>query len=612
MIKKHFPAYCILFILLLCTWFMVTERWNGHGGAYWKEQLNTSDAKGYYAYLPECFLKQDLSDQDPEQVYVNQTRYGKGVNKYFIGNALCWSPFFGGAVAYTHLSGEESDGYTEAFKKSISIAALFWLGIGLFCLAEVFKMLGIGEIIAGITLLLITLGTNLFYYATLQPTMSHLYSFTMLCALLCFGIKYFRTGKLLYQILFLLAFSMSMLIRPVNMIWIILLLPWLGGGFRPLWQRFFRGRALLFSVLIPALFIFLQCGAWYLQTDHWFVQTYAGEGFYFLHPELFQVLFEFRKGWFIYTPIAFLALAGLYPLFKKDTYAGICLFLALLVHTYLTASWWSWSFADSFGHRAFIDLYTLVAILLAYSLQFIPERIAVILPKLSRGLIRVVFIGIGGLLLALNLVQTYQAEVEILHQNSMDWERYQYIFLKTGDRYIHCLGGNSDLMPYTSSDPEVIYSVDTDFSRPLAGWTIMEAKPSSLTGNKPALHFKGNEFGVTFELPSSPDLSTCQKLFAHISITRYEPVANSSSGCLLVKDILDPQNKSEYYYAFRINNTPSSTDGNLRTFQYDEEIPCFKNPGSKLRIYLWNQQKQEFYITHMKVEILRIAPDPLP
>ena len=605
---KHFPRISIVFILLVCCYFMVSERWNGNNGTNWKYQFSTCDGRGYNAYLPQFFLKHDLGHQDEKEMYVNKTQYGKYVNKYFIGNAICWSPFFGAAAVYTHIRGEQSDGYTGAYCKIISLAALFWLGLALLCLVEILKMMGIRDLVIGLTLIFISLGTNLFYYSVLEPTMSHLYSFSTLCCLICFGMKYFRTGRSYFLWLSILAFCLSVMIRPINGVWIVCLLPWIAGGFAPLREKLLNIRVILMGAVCLGFFMFLQFGAYYLETGHWLVRTYVGEGFRFLQPELIKVLAGFRKGWFIYTPLALVAMTGFIPLWRNDKRAAYSILLALILHIYIIASWWSWSFADSFGHRAFIDLYGLVAILLACSLNYFPDYLSGKIKWLDSVSVDFVFISFCVILMTFNFIQTYQFDKGIMHVNSMDWKRYKYIFLKVAPEYENCLGGNSDLLPYSSRKPELIYSSDNDFSHPLPDWNVL--KPESLHG-KFALHFNGEEYGAVLTVPLQKELCDCNKLFARISITRFEPGRNSANGCLLVANSQNTAKQNEYYYAFPINNQPADTEGSLQTFTYEEEIPCLKAADSHLSLYLWNQKRQNFYITHMKVEIFKIIPDSM-
>jgi hypothetical protein len=601
---KHLPKISIFLILLVCGYFMKTARWDGYGGTNWKEQFSSDDSKGYYTYLPQFFIKHDLRNTNPALPYINKTKHGLA-NKYFIGTPIFWSPFFGAAYTYTKVKGETSDGYTEPFKKMISIAALFWLCIALFCLSETLRMLHFSNLVNAFTLVLITLGSNLFYYAVLEPTMSHLYSFTALSALICFGLKYFQTERKLFLVLSTLAFALGALLRPTNVIWMVCLLPFLAGGFPTLKEKILKRSVLLIAIPLLAVFIFIQCGVYYLATGHWFLKTYAGEGFYFFHPQFIKVLIGFQKGWFIYTPLAAIAMTGFIPLYPRNKTAFYSFLIALLLFIYTIAAWWSWSFADSFGHRAFIDLYPMVAILLAYALSFIPGMIAQKLKFLNETDSRFLFHSACCICLGINLIQTYQFYNHILHYNSMDWKRYQYVFLKTSPNYVNSLGGSVDIMPYSTKKPVRIYQSESMFSSAHPDWTTL---PLNSFNGKPALHFKGEEYGATVVVPTSVRVDSCQKMFARISITRYEGERNSSSGVLLVANIQNSKNEHEYYNSFPINDEPADREGDLSTFHYTVEIPGLKDKNAKLAFYIWNQQKQDFYLCDFNVEIEQIFP----
>ncbi len=101
-----------------------------------------------------------------------------------------------------------------------------------------------------------------------------------------------------------------------------------------------------------------------MQSGSWVVWSYAGEGFYFTRPAIAGVLFSYDKGWFIYTPVAFISMIGFFPLWKVNRSATISIGLTLTAAIYFTAAWWCWDYANSFGMRPMIDFYALVAVCL--------------------------------------------------------------------------------------------------------------------------------------------------------------------------------------------------------------------------------------------------------
>jgi hypothetical protein len=150
----------------------------------------------------------------------------------------------------------------------------------------------------------------------------------------------------------------------------------------------------------------------------------VNENFNFLQPELFNFLLSYRKGLWIYTPIAFLALLGLLPLFKKSSFVGLAVSTAIFIYYYVLSSWWMWFYGGSFGMRAAIDAFPLLIILLAHFIQFLSPKI------------RIPFALLLLACLTLNLIQTYQYTHWILPWDNMNKEKYWKIFLQTSNDYI--------------------------------------------------------------------------------------------------------------------------------------------------------------------------------
>jgi hypothetical protein len=98
---------------------------------------------------------------------------------------------------------------------------------------------------------------------------------------------------------------MIVLIRPVNAM-VIFGIPFVLGNFREA-GSFIRKIVDKPAITILAsgffiLILAIQLILWNYQTGSFFIWPYKGEGFDFLNPHIYGVLFSFRKGLFIYTP----------------------------------------------------------------------------------------------------------------------------------------------------------------------------------------------------------------------------------------------------------------------------------------------------------------------
>jgi len=395
-----------------------------------------ADAQGYYGYLVALFLEHSFNWEQVissyADVYFNgsaadftvDTEAGR-VNKYFAGTALLLLPFFALSCVAASLFGFPVDGYSLPFQHGMIIASVSYSVFGLFLLSRFLQSKGISWSNAIVVILTCFFGTGLFYYSISEPVMTHVYSFFVFSAFLLQATRMFAkpTGK---RILILaVIFALIVLVRPSNGI-IVLSLPFLAGGLGSflglLTDKTFL-KALLPAFVVVGAVIAIQLAVYWFQVGKPIVWSYKGEGFNFSDPETINVLWSFKKGFFIYTPWALLGLVGLVVLAFRKTAEAVWLWLFLAVSVYIISCWWNWYYGSSFGMRAMIEYLPFFAFGLAFLLQ-----------KTS-GLAKGVIVLIAVMTVPINLVQSYQYNKFILHWDQMDAERYWQVFLKTDKKY---------------------------------------------------------------------------------------------------------------------------------------------------------------------------------
>jgi hypothetical protein len=313
--------YCLACFMLA---FFVSNRLFRGDLAGWK-LIISSDGLGYYAYLPALLIDHDVTYQkvtQREQKILGRNRYtpsyleksgDRVVNKYFAGEALLLFPFFLLATFFSWIGGIEISGYSFFYQLFTGLGALFYLFIGLYYLRKILHFLKIQPILTAILLVTIVLGTNLFYYSMWQPCMSHVYSFFAINGFLWFSCRTIRDPKIKFIMLAGLFLGLTVLIRPTNGI-VIFLLPFLvttkeeALGLTGFLNK--NKQAVLLFLGVFTLLMSIQFILWHIQTGHWFIWSYKDEGFHFRNPQFENVLFSYRKGLFIYTPLILLALLG--------------------------------------------------------------------------------------------------------------------------------------------------------------------------------------------------------------------------------------------------------------------------------------------------------------
>jgi hypothetical protein len=305
----------------------------------------------------------------------------------------------------------------------ISISALFYLLIGLVFLNKTLNFYQISEKQKSLVLIASVFGTNLFNYVIVEPGMSHLFSFTFVALFIYYTKVYFTTFNTKHFLMlgFILAFII--LIRPINGL-IIFSLPFLAGNTTILKQGFLQILKskiyLLLGISIFLAIISIQFIYYKIATGSFLAYSYGEEGFDFLNPHMIDMLFSYRKGLFLYTPLFLLSLAGAYYLWQssKFQFFAIALFLFLLV--YVFSSWWMWYYGGSFSARVFVEYIPFFMILLAIALQQLPSN-----------LIRKIFTSLIIFFILLCQFQTYQYRYYVIHWSDMTkemyWDSYTHI-----------------------------------------------------------------------------------------------------------------------------------------------------------------------------------------
>jgi hypothetical protein len=238
------------------------------------------------------------------------------------------------------------------------------------------------------------------------------------------GLLYYKKSTI-YKISALLGFLL--ILRPINGICVFLIF-FLADDFENLkvfFKKLFKNYIdIIIGSMIILGIISIQLILYYIQTGVFLLKSYKGYESSFLHPFMCKVLFSYRKGMFIYTPIIFFSFLGILT-FYKNLYKLITLSIFFIFIVYVISAWKIWHNADSYGMRKFIEYYGIFALSLGFFIQFIKKY------KFLKVFIYFIF----SILIIHNFIQIHQYRKYIIHHNSMDKLKYWEVFWKTGDRY---------------------------------------------------------------------------------------------------------------------------------------------------------------------------------
>ena len=158
-----------------------------------------------------------------------------------------------------------------------------------------------------------------------------------------------------------------------------------------------------------------QAATYLVLNGHLGPHSSVGRKMNWMAPHALEVLFSPRHGFFVWTPLALIAIAGLVVLFippeggnyidpvgsafRRKRQVAACLLLMVALQIYVGGSVESWTVAGAYGQRRFIALTAAMVIGLA-ALQYGLKRIAARPPSRTR-------VGVSGLLWGVAALAVY-------------------------------------------------------------------------------------------------------------------------------------------------------------------------------------------------------------
>jgi hypothetical protein len=558
----------------------------------WQNEVLSSDGRGYYAYLPSIVLFQDLSYEKNKLAIEQQLGYemshhciledekGNRFNKTFPGVSILQLPFFLLSIVVAWLAGFPVNGYSEPFLIGIQLSAWLAALVGFYAIRKSLTHFGLlcrdTVLVAGLTVL----GTNVFYYATAVPSMGHVYSFMLLSLFLYTSIQVAKIGQLKQWLLLGFIIGMIILVRPTNVV-VLLVFPFVWYWFNPS-IKWWKGMWLKRQYVVVALIAFSGVVSilpllWFAQTGQWLVWSYTGEGFYWLSPQPIKVLFSFRNGLFIWTPIALLSFVGWWYGWKKldNKWSGLWLVAYFVLNLYIISAWWTHYYDGGFGHRVYVDHQFFTAFLLGLSVLYASKYI------------RITLISVSVLLVGLNIGQAIQLNKGILPQDYVNGEMYRLLFLKFDDKWKGECNATLDCRQFGKV-------VQTDYLRPINDQLELE------------IHFsRDRAFGgdVHYEVPRLDETTV---LFLEVKYDKYRISEEPFNEVLFVVDGINEHEETVYYEARPLYHIRSEAYQHWKSLNLTLQLP--KHQVSQYKFYIWNSGQRAFKVKNIDLRIHHIRP----
>lgn len=544
---KQLPAFfnrynTVILICIIVIPTLIYDRINRWGyvtrpKGIWTETIN-SDGCGYYEYLRSIFIyhdfsyhyigtKEDITNRSNISSYYLSNINGHKVNRYFAGTALLVSPFFLIVLAVEKLFHASVTGYEMPFQLATSIAALFYLVLGLYWLKKLLTLNKVRNEIILIVSVAYVFGSNMFFYLTRSPMMSHMYSFSVLIGFMYYFKRFSLEKDPRLLIILSVLIGIALLIRPTNAM-IILVTPYICGtwqSFKDTFLSFFKKPGyLLSSILIVLLLVFVQLYFYYIQTGHFIVWSYQGFYFDFLKPHIREDLFGYNKGNFVYVPVTFFSIVSLLYFVRKNVFQFVTGILFFLVIVYVFSCYSMWNNGASYGIRFLIDFYGFLALQLALFLSRIEKYKSYFYSYLFLILLCIIY----------DQIQIYQYNKYILHHVDMNKERFWEVFLKTQHRYY----GIFYTPQFDSSKVDHSYTYNFDFDKDSTLHDLKNVTFGYITNNSSRLaKVDRDHSGFTYKVYLHQFCSQNTPMFIHVKMGVYQ--VNKRNNCSLQLRVRD-------------------------------------------------------------------------
>ena len=572
------------------------------------------DVLGYYLYLPFTFIYHDLGLQHKEildgliETYKSTSPFyqatmassGNWIMKYSSGMAILYSPGFFVGHIWALLTDFPADGFSLPYQISLIANGTLFFFIGQYFFRKVLLNL-FNDKITALVMLMFYFGTNLYSYTAWSAEMPHSYIFTLYTLIIWFTIKWHKSYKFKNIIGLAVTIGIATLARPTEIISIFIPLLWnvtnkqsLKNKYKLLYSNW---KQLLIFTIILLLIGAIQIVYWKIYSGKLIYYSYVnpGEGFEFLWPYTLKVLFSFRKGWFIYTPLMIFAVIGFIPLYKKNRGLFTPLIIFLFINLWIVSSWSCWWYAQSLGQRALVQSYAIMAIPFGFFVSSLKSKSVWI--KFVFGLLGLFFI-------ALNLFQGWQLRNGVISGDRMTFEYYVRTFGKTTaspeDKKLLLINRFFGGVKETIKD-ESKFSKKNVYSNSFEG--ISKAHRCDSLSHKGGYSIRMDSsisFSPSFKAKYK-DITNKYYAWVRASVWVYPIYEIKETPTLLVVTFLH-KGKAYKYRTIDLRNEKLKLH-QWNKISLDYLTPEVRSSNDELSVYIWNRGKKEIYFDDLEVVV---------
>ncbi|MBD2766895.1 hypothetical protein IC235_03190 [Hymenobacter sp. BT664] len=602
-------SYSLVVLVTLFLLMLQARLWAPYWDTHNVQAILTWDAMGYYLYLPAKLIYNDLAylrfvpdimrEYSPSSSFYQAFQVPDGpegalVMKYTCGLAVLWTPFFWLGHWAAGWLDYPQDGFSAPYQVAIAFAGLCYGLLGLGLLRRVLLRY-YSEVATTLVLVTLVLGSNYLQYAVFDSAMAHTYLFTGYALLLWLTVRWHERPSRGRALAIGLTLGLLILIRPSEAVAGVLPLLWgvtsLTAARQKLQLLLTRWPDVLLLAAGALLGVLPQALYWYWATGHFLFYSYGDQHFSFLRPHTWEVLFSFRKGWLLYSPLLLLPVAGLVVLWRRQRTLAVPVLAYFLLNLWVVSAWDIWWYGGSLGQRALVQSYAVLALPWAAALNWLlaPER---------RALVQGTAVVLGGLLLSLNLFQHWQYMRSIIHPEEMNRRYYLAVFNKTMPTQ-----ADYALLDVKTQLPRA----ERYYQRRLLGKLDFEqGAVDTVTGITAELgYFSRQSYHADAAHAYSPSLTL------RLGDTGMAPGQYLRASCRVYSDygawanklvmVVERAGKTIVWNGVRLQNN-LSINRNWNEVYFDAPFPEEAQPDDVLRVYILNEQGSGCFIDDLQAE----------
>jgi hypothetical protein len=334
-------------------------------------RLYSSDEIQYFSYLRSLWFDRDVSFENEYRYFYDrgiatsdgfhetflerQTETGRRINFATMGCAMLWAPFYAVGDVVARVTGAPADGFSRPYVAAVAYGSAVYGFAALVIAILSAGRLGLDGFVPAIA---IWLGTPLLFYMYVAPLFAHAGSAFAVALFIYVWLRVRERWTLRGTIGLAAAAALMAMVREQDAFFAAGVVLDFGlwaadrGLVRTLREK---AAAIVAGAAVFAVVYAPQAAAYLALNGHVGPHSSVGRKMNWASPHALQVLFSPEHGFFFWTPLALIAIAGLVVLLRR-TRLGLSLLLMVLLQVYVSGSVESWTVAGGFGQRRFVAL----------------------------------------------------------------------------------------------------------------------------------------------------------------------------------------------------------------------------------------------------------------